>query len=128
MIDFHRRTPGPHFVERLEYDPNRTASLCLLRNMATNELSYIIQPKDIKRGDIVESFADGIPPPLPGKEPLPKFLLIKPGNCLKLKDIPVGTIVHNIGLYPGGPAQLCRSAGTSGQILYTVSILSFIGI
>ncbi len=123
MVDFERRAPGPHIVERLEYDPNRTASLCLLRSIATNELSYIVQPKGIKPGDVVESFSQGVPPPLPGQEPMPRFLLVKPGNCFQLKDIPVGTLIHSIGLRKDGPAQLCRSAGTSAQLLYTVSLL-----
>lgn len=118
-VDFYRRIPGQHEVVRLEYDPNRTAELALLRHLSTNEFSYIIRPADLNPGDIVNSWIDGLPQPLPGEDPMPRSQIVKPGNCLKLKDIPVGTFIHSVGLKPDGPGQLLRSAGTSGQVLST---------
>ncbi|KAI9203932.1 translation protein SH3-like domain-containing protein [Polychytrium aggregatum] len=117
LIDFMRTAPGPHEVVRLEYDPNRNCNLALLRNMSTNEFSYIIHPKDVNVGDTIHSWRSGIPAPAPGEEPLSRATMIKSGNCLRLRDLPIGTVVHNIGLKSDGPAQLCRSAGTSGQVL-----------
>ncbi|KAJ3189278.1 hypothetical protein HDU85_002906 [Gaertneriomyces sp. JEL0708] len=118
-IDFHRDIPGPHEVVRLEYDPNRSAELALLRNLSTNEFSYVIRPLDLNPGDIVQSWRRGIPEPAEGEETIPRNQMIAKGNCLMLKDIPVGTEIHCIGLRPGGRAQLCRSAGASAQLLYT---------
>ncbi|KAH6561135.1 hypothetical protein BASA50_000135 [Batrachochytrium salamandrivorans] len=123
QVDFHRQVPGSFEVVRLEYDPNRSAELCLLRHLATNEFSYIIRPAGIDPGQILHSYRQGIPEPTePGAPPIPKSELIKPGNCLRLRDIPVGTLIHCIGLRVGGPAQLCRSAGTSGQLISTPTL------
>ncbi|KAJ3414269.1 hypothetical protein HDV05_006798 [Chytridiales sp. JEL 0842] len=118
-VDFMRMSPGPHEVVRLEYDPNRTGELCLLRNLSTNEFSYIIRPQNVQPGDILHSYRSGIPEPAEGEEPIPKNQLIQLGNALRLKDIPVGTLIHCIGLRSDGPAQICRSAGTSGQLIST---------
>ncbi|KAI8916931.1 translation protein SH3-like domain-containing protein [Powellomyces hirtus] len=118
-IDFNRFVPGQHEVVRLEYDPNRSAELCLLRNLSTNEFSYIIRPADVNPGDTVQSWREGIPVPAEGEDPIAKNQMIRKGNCLMLKDIPVGTEIHCIGLRSGGRAQICRSAGTSGQLLFT---------
>jgi ribosomal protein L2 len=118
-VDFLRSAPGPHEVVRLEYDPNRTAELALLRNLSTNEFSYIIRPAGLQPGDIVNSYRTGIPEPAEGEDPIPRNQLIQRGNCLRLKDIPVGTMIHCIGLRPDGPGQICRSAGTSGQLIST---------
>ncbi|KAI8923653.1 translation protein SH3-like domain-containing protein [Entophlyctis helioformis] len=110
QVDFMRKVPGAFEVVRLEYDPNRTAELCLLRHLATNEFSYIIRPAGIEPGAIVHSYREGIPEPAEGQQPIPRSQLIQPGNCLLLKDIPIGTQIH---------CMLCRSAGTSGQLLFT---------
>lgn len=59
IVDFHRSVPGPHQVVRLEYDPNRSADLALMRNLSTNEFSYIIHPKDVQVGDILNSWKQG---------------------------------------------------------------------
>ncbi|RKO86913.1 ribosomal proteins L2, C-terminal domain-containing protein [Blyttiomyces helicus] len=118
-IDFHRLTPGPHEIIRLEYDPNRTADLALLRSLSTSEFSFIIAPAGVKKGTIVESWVGGIPEPAPGEEPLSKQQMIQVGNCLRLKDIPVGTQIHCIGMRAGGGGQLCRAAGASGTLVYT---------
>ena len=96
MVDFKRSKDGiPATVERLEYDPNRTAHIALLK-YADGERAYIIAPKNLAAGDVVES-GDNV--------------AIKPGNCLPLRNIPVGTIVHNLEMRPGKGAQIARSAG-----------------
>ena len=112
-IDFHRLVQGPHQVVRLEYDPNRTADLALLRNQSSNEFSYIVRPCELEVGDIIYSWRSGIPQ----DSFLPRNKLLQVGNCLALKDIPVGTTIHAITLTSKGRAQLCRSAGTSAQVL-----------
>jgi ribosomal protein L2 len=89
----------------------------LLRSMATNEFSYVIRPLGVAEGSTIYSFPNGIPPPVKGQEPIPKTTLIQPGNCLQIKDIPIGSFIHCIGLVPKGPGILCRSAGTSAQIM-----------
>lgn len=99
LIDFHRTEEGPAEVQRLEYDPNRTAFIALTR-YASGKLSYIIAPQGVKAGDVLESGADAA---------------IRPGCTLPLKNIPVGSLVHNVELRPGKGAQLARSAGTSIQ-------------
>ncbi|MHB8352981.1 MAG: 50S ribosomal protein L2 [Burkholderiales bacterium] len=102
LVDFRRNKDGiAAVVERLEYDPNRTANLALLC-YADGERRYIIAPKGIAQGAQLMS---GIDAP------------IKPGNCLPLRNIPVGSTVHCIEMQPGKGAQLARSAGTSVQLL-----------
>ncbi|KAI8607802.1 hypothetical protein BC830DRAFT_1072648, partial [Chytriomyces sp. MP71] len=118
-IDFFRSIPGPHQIVRLEYDPNRSADLALLRNLSTNEFSYMVHCQGTEPGSILHSYASGIPQPRKGQDPIPRNQLVQPGNCLRLRDIPVGTLLHNIALRPDGPAQLCRSAGTSAQLIAT---------
>ena len=101
-IDFKRDKDGiPAVVERLEYDPNRTAHLALLK-YADGERRYIIAPKGVKANDAVMS---GSQSP------------IKPGNTLPLRSIPVGTVVHCIELKPGKGAQIARSAGAAVQLV-----------
>ncbi|MEQ9198891.1 MAG: 50S ribosomal protein L2, partial [Rhodospirillales bacterium] len=102
VIDFKRNKTGMSAtVERIEYDPNRTAFIALLK-YEDGEVAYIIAPQRLKAGDVVVSDdrAD-----------------IKPGNCLPLKNIPVGTIIHNIEMKVGKGAQIARSAGTYGQLV-----------
>ena len=102
IIDFKRNKDGiPAKVATIEYDPNRSANIALL-NYVDGEKRYIIAPNGIKVGDMVMSG--------PGSD-------IKPGNALQLKDMPVGTLVHNIELKPGKGAQLVRSAGASAQLM-----------
>lgn len=102
LIDFKRRTDDiPAKVERIEYDPNRTAYIALLL-YANGERSYIIAPKGIKAGDTVLS-GEGVS--------------IAPGNCLPLRNIPVGSIVHCVELRPGKGAQIGRSAGAGIQVV-----------
>ncbi|QHE50693.1 50S ribosomal protein L2 [Pontibacillus sp. HMF3514] len=102
MIDFKRDKDGiPGRVATIEYDPNRSANIALV-NYADGEKRYILAPKSLEVGAEIIS----------GEE-----ADIKVGNALPLKDIPVGTIVHNIELKPGRGGQLVRSAGASAQIL-----------
>lgn len=102
IIDFKRDKDGiPAVVERLEYDPNRSAHIALLK-YADGERRYVIAPKGISVGDAVES---GSQSP------------IKTGNALSLRSIPLGSNVHCIEMKPGKGAQIARSAGTSAQLL-----------
>ncbi len=70
--------------------------------MSTNEFSYIIRPRQVVKGQVVHSYRDGIPEPLRDQRALTRV----PGNCMRLADIPIGTLIHNITLTPDGPAQL----------------------
>ena len=103
LVDFKRRSKFgvPAIVERLEYDPNRTAFIALLK-YEDGELAYIIAPQRLKVGDAVVAGdrAD-----------------IKPGNAMPLSAIPVGTIVHCIEMKPGAGAKMARSAGTYAQLV-----------
>ena len=102
VIDFKRNKDGiPAKVATIEYDPNRTANIALL-NYADGEKRYILAPVGIKVGDTLLSGPEAD---------------IKPGNALALKDMPVGTVVHNIELKAGKGAQLVRSAGVSAQLM-----------
>jgi len=102
VIDFKRAKDGvPAVVERLEYDPNRTANIALLK-YADGERRYIIAPKGVKAGDPILSGSNAP---------------IKNGNTLPLRNVPVGSQVHCIELKPGKGAQLARSAGASAQLI-----------
>ena len=100
LIDFKRNKDGINAtVERIEYDPNRSAHIALLKYL-DGEWRYIVAPKGIVTGAIVRSGDDAG---------------IKPGNCLPLRNIPLGSVVHCIELKPGKGAQIARSAGASAQ-------------
>jgi large subunit ribosomal protein L2 len=102
LIDFKRTKDGiPATVERLEHDPNRSAHIALLK-YADGERRYIIAPKGVSAGAVLES---GVNAP------------IKKGNALPLRNIPLGSTVHCIELKPGKGAQIARSAGTSAQLV-----------
>ncbi len=102
IIDFKRRKDGvPARVASIEYDPNRSARIALL-HYVDGEKRYILAPLGLKVGDTVMSGPDAD---------------IRPGNTLPLRDIPTGTIVHNIELHIGKGGQLCRSAGTGAQLM-----------
>jgi large subunit ribosomal protein L2 len=102
LVDFKREKFGiPARVSAIEYDPNRTARLALL-TYADGEKRYIIAPLDLRVGDSVMSGPQGE---------------IRPGNCLPIANIPVGTLVHNIELQQGKGAQLVRAAGGAAQLL-----------
>jgi large subunit ribosomal protein L2 len=101
IIDFKRADETPAKVVGVEYDPNRTAYIALLEN-ENGDRSYIIAPVGLTDGMTVYSGADAD---------------IKPGNTLPIANIPVGTMIHNIELYPGKGAQLVRSAGVFAQLI-----------
>ncbi len=102
IVDFKRNKDGvPAVVERLEYDPNRTANLALLK-YADGERRYIIAPRGVRAGDPIQS---GSSAP------------IRPGNAMSLRNIPVGSVIHCVELKQGKGAQLARSAGTSVQLV-----------
>ncbi len=102
IIDFRRDKLGiPGRVDSIEYDPNRTARIALVV-YADGEKRYILAPQELRVGDTVMSG--------PTAE-------IRPGNALPLANIPLGTMVHNVELYPGSGGQLVRSAGTAAQLL-----------
>ena len=102
VIDFKRRKDGvPATVERLEYDPNRSANIALLKYL-DGERTYIVAPNGVKVGDTLLSGAEAP---------------ISVGNCLPLRNIPLGTTIHCVELRPGRGAQLARSAGASVQLV-----------
>ena len=102
IIDFKRGKTGvPAVVERLEYDPNRTAHIALLK-YADGDRTYIIAPKGLKAGAIVVASEDAP---------------ISAGNCLPLRNVPLGTQVHCIEMRPGKGAQMARAAGASAQLI-----------
>ena len=101
LIDFKRNVDEKSTVIGIEYDPNRTSYIALVENEAGKK-SYIIAPLGVTDGDVLSSGADSD---------------IKPGNVLPLSAIPVGTVIHNIELYPGKGAQLVRSAGAFAQLM-----------
>jgi large subunit ribosomal protein L2 len=102
LVDFKRRKfDVPATVQRLEYDPNRTAFIALIK-YEDGELAYILAPQRLKEGDVVVSGAR---------------VDIKPGNAMPLAAIPVGTIIHNIELKQGAGGKLARSAGTYAQLV-----------
>ena len=102
LIDFKRNKDGMVAkVERIEYDPNRTAYIALLL-YRDGERRYIVAPKGLIRGMEITSGEN---------------VDIRPGNCMPIRNIPLGTVVHNIEMKPGKGAQMIRSAGTSAQII-----------
>ena len=103
LIDFRRwdKDGVPAKVAHIEYDPNRSARIALL-HYADGEKRYIIAPVGLNQGDVVIS-GEGAD--------------IKPGNAMQMARIPVGTVIHNVELYPGKGGQLCRAAGTYAQLI-----------
>ena len=101
IIDFKRLDSAACTVTAIEYDPNRSAYIALIK-YEDNTLSYILAPYGLNVGDQVLASAEAD---------------IKPGNCLPIANIPVGTVIHNIELQPGHGAQLVRSAGAAAQLM-----------
>lgn len=122
-VDFLRMAPGPHLVERIEYDPGRSAHIALVRSQETKKLSYILAADGMRAGEVVQSYMSGIPEDLwksMGGTVDPGVLAARTawrGNCLPLHMIPVGTLIFNVGLRPGKGGQLCRSAGTYATVV-----------
>ena len=109
IIDFKRqKLDMPATVQRIEYDPNRSAFIALIK-YEDETLSYILAPYGLKAGDQVISSAAAD---------------IKPGNCLPIANIPVGTVIHNVELQPGHGAQLVRAAGGAAQLMAKESELA----
>ena len=103
IIDFKRnKFEIPGKVEAIEYDPNRNCRIALI-SYADGEKRYIIKPNELNVGDVIAAAEGGLD--------------IKPGNAMKMKSIPVGTILHNIELKPGKGAQMARSAGGYAQLM-----------
>ena len=101
IIDFKRNNTSPVTVVGIEYDPNRTAYIALVADEAGKK-SYVLAPNGVTAGDVLYSGAEAD---------------IKPGNVLPISSIPVGTLIHNIELYPGKGGQLVRSAGAVAQLM-----------
>ena len=101
IVDFKRQNESPATVIGIEYDPNRSAYIALLQN-EEGDKSYILAPVGLKDGDKVYSGKDAD---------------IKPGNTLPIANIPVGTMIHNVEIYPGKGGQLVRSAGSAAQLI-----------
>ena len=101
IIDFKRQNDKANTVVGIEYDPNRTAYIALLQDTEGTK-SYIIAPEGLKAGDVIYSGSEAD---------------IKPGNTLPIANIPVGTVINNIEVYPGKGAQLVRSAGAMAQLV-----------
>ena len=101
IIDFKRQNANANTVLGIEYDPNRTAYIALLQD-TEGKKSYVIAPEGLKAGDVVYSSPEAD---------------IKPGNTLPIANIPVGTVINNIEIYPGKGAQLVRSAGVMAQLI-----------
>lgn len=122
-LDFRRAAPGPHYVERIEHDPNRSSHIALLTSQLTKKQSYVIAAEGMRAGDVVQSYRSGIPKDLwesMGGSIDPGVLAAKTawrGNCLPLHMIPVGTLIYNVDIKPSRGGQLCRSAGTFATVI-----------
>jgi ribosomal protein L2 len=122
LVDFYRLDPGEHNVERIEHDPNRSGHIALIKHKETGAFSYILACQGLRAGDTVESFRQGIPQRIIDKmgghnDPgIFASHTAKKGNCLPLSLIPLGTVIHSIGISKVGPAKFCRAAGTFGRL------------
>lgn len=127
LVDFHRLEGGKQTVIRIEYDPTRSGHIALIKHNETGLISYILASTGLRAGDEIESFRSGLPEDFLSDmkannngevdEALLSSRTMQKGNCMPIRMIPVGTIVHNIGLQPNGPGKFARSAGTFGRIL-----------
>ncbi|EPX71966.1 ribosomal protein subunit L2 [Schizosaccharomyces octosporus yFS286] len=131
LVDFKRISPGPCKVLRIEYDPGRSGHIALIESLDEEKRkSYILACDGLQAGDTVESFRHLMALDKNGKLPVLSPTLaaeledgtfaarnLKPGNCFPLRLIPVGTVIHAIGVQPGQKAKLCRSAGSSARLI-----------
>ncbi|AQZ12490.1 RML2 (YEL050C) [Zygosaccharomyces parabailii] len=123
IVDFSRWDAGAQTVQRIEYDPGRSAHIALVKHNSTNQLSYILACDGLRAGDVVESYRHGITKELlkeMGGKVDPAILSVRTaqrGNCVPISMIPIGSIVHNVGLTPVGPGKFCRAAGSYARIL-----------
>lgn len=126
VVDLYRTSSAVKTVARIEYDPNRSAHLALLSEPSTDGAtllySYIPATVGMRPGDEVQSFREGIPEAIMAKmggnaDPgILAGLTAKKGNCMPLHMVPLGSVIHNIGIIASGPAKFCRSAGTYGRL------------
>ena len=151
LVDFRREIEGEQIVERIEYDPGRSAHIALIKHSESGELSYILAPEGLRAGDKVQSWPRGVTSPTAktdlasastdpnapqtvqdpsssmSNQPdslatsLLRASMLKTGNLLPLHLIPPGTTVHCLSTMPRSKASMCRSAGTFGKIVATVS-------
>ena len=112
-VDFFRENSSSAMIERIEYDPNRTAFIALVRCTQTAQRSYIIAPDGAKRGDLVGCGSDADS---------------GPGWCMKLADVPTGVGVHNVELKPGGGAKIARSGGVCAKVLAKDGIYTLVAM
>ena len=128
MLDWSRFERNPQKVERIEYDPGRSAHIALVYKLMANgddppegekkQYSYILAADGMRESDKIISYRRGLPPHLKGLDPgMLAAEVIARGNCLPIHLIPSGTPVYNVGLKQSGGGQLCRSAGTFATIL-----------
>ncbi|KAF1956108.1 ribosomal protein L2 [Byssothecium circinans] len=123
IVDYKRYLPGKHVVDRIEYDPNRSAHLALVTRLETGEKTYIVAADGMRAGDHIESFRSGIPKDLiesMGGIIDPGMLAAKTaarGNCLPIHMVPLGSQVFNVGSKTQGGGVFCRSAGTYAIIV-----------
>ncbi|KAF2131428.1 ribosomal protein L2 [Dothidotthia symphoricarpi CBS 119687] len=123
IVDYKRYIPGKHTVDRIEYDPNRSAHLALITRIETGEKSYIVAADGMREGDEIESYRSGIPKDLlasMGGAIDPGMLAAKTaarGNCLPIHMVPLGSQVYNVGSKTQGGGVFCRSAGTYATIV-----------
>ncbi|CCD23773.1 mitochondrial 54S ribosomal protein uL2m NDAI_0C01120 [Naumovozyma dairenensis CBS 421] len=124
-LDYFRWDSNPQLVKRIEFDPNRSAHIALLESTNEKEktLSYVVATDGLRKGDIIQSFRNGIPKDIllemNGKID-PALLSVKTaqrGNCLPISMIPIGSVIHNVGITPVGPAKFCRAAGTYARLI-----------
>jgi ribosomal protein L2 len=122
-IDFSRWDEGAHFVERIEYDPGRTAHIALVQNLKTKAVTYILAAEGMRAGDVVQSYRRGLSQELIDSMggQIDRGLIASKtayrGNCLQLGMIPLGVPIFNISLDAKSPGTVCRSAGTYGVIM-----------
>lgn len=127
LVDSHRLEAGKQTVVRIEYDPNRLGHIALLKHNVTGNLTYILAATGLRAGDEVESFRAGLPKDFIEEmnqtnngeidDALLSSRIMQRGNCLPLSMLPIGSIVHNIGLRPGGKGQMIRAAGSFARLL-----------
>lgn len=127
LVDFNRVVAGRQKVVRIEYDPNRSGHIALLQHEETGNLSYILAPLGVRAGDRVESLRLGLPRDFVEEmqrtndgeidEALLNSRIMQRGNCMPLSMMPVGAVMHNVGLHPNRGGQLVRAAGTFARLL-----------
>ncbi|KAK6515496.1 hypothetical protein TWF506_007830 [Arthrobotrys conoides] len=122
-VDFSRFAGGPHTVDRIEYDPGRSAHIALITSKDSGKKSYILAADGLRAGDKVQSYRGGVPADLlasMGGVIDPGMLAAKTawrGNCLPLRYIPIGAVIHAVATIPNGPAKFCRAAGTYATVV-----------